>query len=113
MRLNFIYSSLDFYGVALMRLAIVRGDGKAFPLQHYPTYASKLFVKLLFRSVDNGHQLSGHLFPQPTRPGDVKAMAPRVNDPADIYAVANVVQVAATENCDGHFGRESAQDHPC
>src|SRR5439155_427555 len=69
-RLNFTCSSLDFYGVALMRPAIVRGDGKAFPLQHYTTYASKLFVKLLFRSVDNGHNFSGHLFTKQRRRED-------------------------------------------
>ena len=84
----------------------MRGDRKAFPLQQYPGDAGELFAKLLFCSVENWKKLRGHLFPNPVRSGDVEAMTASINDPIDIHATANVIQVAAAEDCDRHASRQ-------
>src|SRR6266496_4051689 len=103
---RFVHSSLDLRHAPLICLAIMRGDGKTLPLQQCARCACELFAKLLFRSIENWKKLRGHLFPQPARPGDIKTVTTGVNDLVDAHAPANVIQVAAAEDCDRHVSRQ-------
>ncbi len=99
-RSNFADASLQLWKVSFIYLPVMRGDGETFSLNERARNAGEFFSKLFFGRIQRRQELSRLLSPQPARSGNIKSVAASVNESIDINALANVVELAAAEDCD-------------
>ena len=105
----FTHSLFNLRRPLIRHLAKVRRNGKAFPFQLRTSYIAKFLLKFFLCIFEDWKKLWGHLFPQPAGPDNIEAVTARVNNPFDAHLLAQVLQVAAAEDGDRHFGSERSQ----
>src|SRR5947208_9304783 len=84
--------------VVFLYVAVVRCDGKAFPLHTCTRNSTEDCVQLFFCHVQVGQKLRGHLPAQSVWPGDIKSVAAGVHNGIDVHASANVIELATAKN---------------